>query len=45
MATDRVQQVITQNMKVVQQIAFLLGENAAFTETMLNSVIDAHDAG
>ncbi|OFY12549.1 MAG: hypothetical protein A2X11_04290 [Bacteroidetes bacterium GWE2_42_24] len=45
MATDRVQQVITQNMKVVQQIAFLLGENAAFTETMLNSVIDSHDAG
>lgn len=45
MATDRVQQVITQNMKVVQKIAFLLGENAAFTETMLNSVIDAHDAG
>lgn len=44
-ATDRVQQVINQNMKVVQQIAFLLGENAAFTETMLNSVIDSHDAG
>lgn len=43
MATDRVQQVITQNMKVVQQIAFLLGENAAFTETMLNSVIESHD--
>ncbi len=45
MATDRVQEVITQNMKVVQQIAFLLGENAAYTETMLNSVIESHDAG
>lgn len=44
MATDRLQEVVTRNMKVVQQIAFLLGENAAFTETMLNSVIDSHDA-
>lgn len=38
----RTQEVIKQNMKVVQQIAFLLGENASYTESMLNSIIESH---
>ncbi len=33
--------VITKNLSVVQKIAFLLGENAAETESMLNSIIDS----
>lgn len=36
-------QVIKQNMDVVQKIAFLLGENAAYTESMLKSIIESHD--
>ncbi len=35
------QKVITKNLSVVQKIAFLLGENAAETESMLNSIIDS----
>ena len=38
----RTQDVIKQNMKVVQQIAFLLGENASYTESMLNSIVESH---
>ncbi|MBQ9254488.1 MAG: 4Fe-4S dicluster domain-containing protein [Bacteroidales bacterium] len=38
----RTQDVIKQYMNVVQQIAFLLGENAAYTESMLNSIIESH---
>lgn len=38
----RTQEVIKQNMKIVQQIAFLLGENASYTESMLNSIIESH---
>ena len=35
-----------ENMKVVQQIAFLLGENASYTEAMLNSIVESHkDSG
>lgn len=33
--------VIDKNLSVVQQIAFLLGENAAETESMLNSIIES----
>ena len=35
------QEVITRNLSTVQQIASLMGENAAETESMLNSIIDA----
>ncbi len=40
---ERTQKVIKQNMKIVQKIAYLLGENASFTESMLNSIQDAHE--
>jgi hypothetical protein len=33
--------VIDKNLSVVQKIAFLLGENAAETESILNSIIDS----
>lgn len=36
--------VIARNMETVQQIAYLLGENAAESEVMLNSVIDSFSA-
>jgi iron only hydrogenase large subunit-like protein len=39
---SRVSEVINENMQMVQQIAFLLGEGAAKTEKMLNSVIESH---
>lgn len=35
-------QVIKQNMEIVQKIAFLLGENASYTESMLKSIIESH---
>ncbi|MFP4431989.1 MAG: [Fe-Fe] hydrogenase large subunit C-terminal domain-containing protein [Spirochaetaceae bacterium] len=35
------QEVITRNLSTVQQIASLMGENAAETEAMLTSIIDA----
>ncbi len=38
----RTRDVINQNMKVVQKIAFLLGENASYTESMLNSIVESH---
>ena len=41
----RTQDVIMENMKVVQQIAFLLGENASYTEAMLNSIVESHQDG
>ena len=34
-------EVIRRNMDIVQKIAFLLGENAAFTESALNSVAES----
>lgn len=37
---NRIQDVIGQNMEVVQRIAYLLGENASYTESMLNSIIE-----
>jgi iron only hydrogenase large subunit-like protein len=39
---EHTQQVIKQNMEVVQKIAFLLGENASFTESMLKSILESH---
>jgi len=40
---NRTREVILENMKVVQQIAFLLGENASYTEAMLNSIVDSQN--
>lgn len=39
---SQAQKVIDKNLSVVQQIAFLLGENAAETESMLNSIIESY---
>lgn len=39
--TQRAKQVIRKNLKTVQQIAYLLGENAAETEMTLTSIIEA----
>lgn len=38
---SQARKVIDKNLSVVQKIAFLLGENAAETESMLNSIIDS----
>jgi PAS domain-containing protein len=38
---QKAQEVIRRNVTTVQQIAFLLGENAADTELILGSVIDS----
>lgn len=38
---ERAKQVNRKNMKTVQEIAFLLGENAAQTEELLNSIIES----
>lgn len=38
---DRAKQVNRKNLKTVQKIAFLLGENAAQTEELLNSIIES----
>lgn len=40
---NSVKQVIHQNMEVVQKIAYLLGENASYTESMLNSIAESTD--
>lgn len=39
---SRVTDVIDENLEMVQKIAFLLGEGAAKTEKMLNSIIESH---
>ncbi len=39
---SQARKVIDKNLAVVQKIAFLLGENAAETESMLNSIIDSY---
>ncbi len=39
---NRTREVIEKNMEVVQKIAYLLGENASYTETMLNSILESH---
>lgn len=41
----KAEEVIHKNLQSVQQIASLLGENAAETEIILNSLIDAFDTG
>jgi hypothetical protein len=38
---SQAKKVIDKNLSVVQKIAFLLGENAAETESMLNSIIES----
>ena len=38
----KAQKVIDKNLSTVQKIAFLLGENAAETESMLNSIIESY---
>nr|NQU91586.1 histidine kinase [Bacteroidota bacterium] len=40
---QRVTEVIDQNLNMVQQIGFLLGEGASKTEAMLNSIIRLHE--
>jgi len=42
---QRAQRVIEQNLKTVQQIAFLLGENAAESEITLNSIVQSFSSG
>ena len=42
---SQAQKVIEKNLSVVQKIAFLLGENAAETESMLNSIIQSYGDG
>ena len=39
---NRVTEVIDENLKMVQQIAFSLGEGASKTEKMLNSIIETY---
>ncbi len=41
----RLTEAIDENLRMVQQIGFLLGEGAARTERMLNSVIESFNAG
>jgi hypothetical protein len=40
----RLGEVIDQNLQMVQEIGFLLGEGASNTEKMLNSLIETHKA-
>jgi len=39
---DRARELIKKNVSTVQQIAFLLGESAAESESILNSIIDSY---
>ncbi len=39
---NRINEVISKNLKLVQEIAFLLGEGTAETERMLNSIIQSY---
>ena len=41
----RARRIIEKNVKTVQKIAFLLGENAAETESILHSIIESYTAG
>ena len=43
MVIERTQEVIKENMLSVQKIAKILGENASYTESMLNSILDSYD--
>ncbi len=42
---NRAQRIKVQNIETVQKIASLLGENAAETEELLNSIIESHRYG
>ena len=42
---DKAEEVITKSLSTVQQIASLLGENAAETEVVLNSIIEEFNMG
>ncbi len=42
---NKAREVIHKNLTTVQQIAWLLGENASETEILLTSIIDAYSAG
>lgn len=42
---SRAQRIKKQNIETVQKIAFLLGENAAETEELLNSIIESYRYG
>jgi len=44
MIKNSVKEVIHQNMAVVQKIAYLLGENASYTESMLNFITEPESA-
>lgn len=39
---ERLRQVITENLETAQKAAFILGENASRTETMLYNIIDSY---
>ncbi|MGE0078051.1 MAG: [Fe-Fe] hydrogenase large subunit C-terminal domain-containing protein [Bacteroidales bacterium] len=41
---ERLQQVITENLATAQKAAFILGENASRTETMLHNIIDSYQS-
>jgi GTP-sensing pleiotropic transcriptional regulator CodY len=40
---NRLTEVIDKNLSYVQQIGFILGEGAAETERMLNSIIESYN--
>ncbi len=42
---NRVTEVIDQNLELVQQIGYILGEGASNTEQMLNSIIESYKKG
>lgn len=42
---NRARRINKQNIETVQKVAFLLGENAAETEELLNSIIETHRYG
>lgn len=44
LVVNSVRQVIHQHMDAVQKIAYLLGENASYTESMLNSIVESVSA-
>ena len=39
---DRITEVIEENLRQVQQIGFILGEGAAKTEKMMNTIIETY---
>ncbi|GHT83508.1 hydrogenase [Spirochaetia bacterium] len=41
----KARKIIEKNVQAVQKIAFLLGENAAETEAILNTIIESHSQG